>query len=212
MTGDRYLAGLWERSIDYGLSWFCGAVRGVKRSVSYAPSWSWASIEGGGSVAIRFLRNSKRKTLFKLIEARIVPDPPESGDPYGSLRTAELEIECLVYHFRWKKRGMRWAAEWELCIFADEAKTKRCSRITIARLADLWLDTSDLARKFKAADKIDGVCVPLWKFSLQRENFLLLEHDFKDRYRRIGMVPTLALPTFPHRFWGLPLVRRITLI
>ena len=46
---DEYLAGLWKASLPSGLLWCAGRRPGCpKRSSSYcAPTWSWASMEGG---------------------------------------------------------------------------------------------------------------------------------------------------------------------
>ena len=40
ITGDRYVAGLWERFLPFGLVWFCEPR--TSKSLSRAPSWPWA--------------------------------------------------------------------------------------------------------------------------------------------------------------------------
>ncbi|KAK7418677.1 hypothetical protein QQZ08_011151 [Neonectria magnoliae] len=48
-NGDTYLAGLWKRMIYSDLAWTTNASDGaqLRRSESYAPTWSWASVAGG---------------------------------------------------------------------------------------------------------------------------------------------------------------------
>ncbi|CAH0053557.1 unnamed protein product, partial [Clonostachys solani] len=75
-----------------------------------------------------------------LIDERIVADPP-NGNPAGLLQSAELDIECMVYHCRWM------GTQRELLSISHAS-------------SDFKLDISDLVRKVDEADKIQGVCIP----------------------------------------------------
>ena len=47
--GDVYLAGLWQKTLERDLLWYVSGVSGVhRRSMPWiAPTWSWASMDGG---------------------------------------------------------------------------------------------------------------------------------------------------------------------
>ncbi|KAM0138471.1 hypothetical protein ACHAO1_003505 [Botrytis cinerea] len=66
-SGDRYLAGLWEKDIEVKLLWWKDD-QSTKSDVYRAPSWSWASIDG-----------------------RVITEPPR---PFGEVRAGNLRISC----------------------------------------------------------------------------------------------------------------------
>lgn len=104
VKGDTYLAGLWKRTLHTDLSWETSASRGIQtwRNRAYAPSWSWVSVMGD-HVQLDIPRGKFANlpvSLIRLVAERIVPDPPD-GDPTGLLQSAELDIECMIYHYRW---------------------------------------------------------------------------------------------------------------
>lgn len=196
VSGDEYLAGLWKSMLYTNLMWCSRASEGVpaRRSTElYAPSWSWASVVGGNvELGVPQKRLGPLATpLIKLVEARVVPEPPE-GDPMGLLRSAELEIECMPHYYRWNDR------EGKLAVFRDEARMDCYFRKTAERRVgmrsgfDLMLDTSELVERFAAAGEIDGVCVPVhgtWLgYKGGSNEYLMLEHDAGSRFRRIGLL------------------------
>lgn len=99
-TKDTYLAGLWKKFIHSDLTWKADAGDGaeVLRSDSYAPTWSWASVVGGHtSLSMVYQKYGRTPiSLINLVAERIVSEPP-GGDPKGLLRSAELDIECMLY-------------------------------------------------------------------------------------------------------------------
>ncbi|KAI1103330.1 heterokaryon incompatibility protein-domain-containing protein [Jackrogersella minutella] len=189
ITSDVYLAGLWKSMIHMELSWRSKASQEVqvRRDTSYAPSWSWASIVGGGVYFYRFLP----KPLIELVESRIVTEPP-GGDPTGLLRSAELDINCILRYFRWQRRSKK------LQLFTDKVKAK-CyfeGKDTSWRLS---LDTSDLIKKFTEAEEIEGVCVPLcaseYVNHVPNTVYLMLEEEPGSdvRFKRIGRFYTKSI-------------------
>lgn len=86
----RYLAGIWEKDLIYGLLWICRANDGdFSPAPTYrAPSWSWACLDGqiiwGGD-----WDRGEMPPVFELLQADIEP----SGlDPFGAIATGRLVI------------------------------------------------------------------------------------------------------------------------
>ncbi|CAM1509816.1 Fc.00g001510.m01.CDS01 [Cosmosporella sp. VM-42] len=188
ISGDVYLAGLWKRMIYIDLLWATSASLGVqaRRSNSYAPSWSWVSIVGG-QVQLNIPRGKSSNfptPLIKLTDARVVPEPPD-GDPFGLLRSAELDIECMLYYYRWNGRLKK------LSVYTDDARTQ-CYFEKENDAGILQLDTSDLVKRFAEAGEIEGVCVPVCgaygSYGGGNNKYLVLEHDTDTRFRRIGVI------------------------
>ncbi|KAM5511909.1 heterokaryon incompatibility protein [Fusarium oxysporum f. sp. phaseoli] len=160
---DTYLAGLWKEVIHYDLTWRTNASEGaeVVRNESYAPTWSWASVVGGHT------------TLSAL---------PQS-DPTGLLRSAELDIECMPFYYRWTANSTRLAVykygTRSDCYFEEEFSSQ-----------NLQLDTTDMVRKFNEMSEMEGVCVPLCTsykgYGEVKNVFIMLEHVSGTKFRRIG--------------------------
>ena len=151
-------------------------------SESYAPSWSWASVVGGQlQLSIPHERwGELPSALIRLVDARIVPEPA-GGDPTGLLRSAELDIECMLFYYRWVGQTKK------LVVYSDEGGTRYFDTTS-----DLRLDTSDLVERFAQMDEIRGVCVPICGAYLGygggENEYLVLEHEASNKFRRIGMM------------------------
>ena len=184
VDGDTYLAGLWRRALHTDLSWHTDTDKGTpfRRNEAYAPSWSWASIRSGGvSIYIANPRgNGEPSSFIKFLDARLQPANP-GGDPMGLLRSAELDIECLLCYFRWLGTSK------ELKIY----RTKEMeSTLWIGNQQNLHLDTANLIERFGTTDEIDGFVVPLFsEYASHGGGFvklLLLENTGGNKYTRIG--------------------------
>jgi len=190
VNGDDYLAGLWKRMIYTDLGWKSRASKGIQAhlSESYAPSWSWMSIVGG-QVQLRIPRGryggTLPRSLIKLVEARIIPLFP-GGDLTGLLHSAELDIKCLLYYWRWEGESDP-QQERKLHIYRDEGRTDLSFETS-----DIYLDTTALVERFSESLEITGVCVPIngvyGGYGGGSNDYLVLEHEIGVRYRRIGMV------------------------
>jgi hypothetical protein len=187
VKGDTYLAGLWKRTLHTDLSWETSAGRGIqtRRNRAYAPSWSWVSIVGE-HVQLDIPRGKFANlpvSLIRLVGERIVPDPP-NGDPTGLLQSAELDIECMIHHYRWTGNSKT------VALYSDNEMMDQYAEISHAS-GDFKLDTSDLMRRFDEADKIEGVCIPLFGvyegYGGGHNKFLVLEPHAKNVYKRIGL-------------------------
>jgi hypothetical protein len=94
MTNDVYLAGLWNSSLHLGLAW-CWAqpaerLHRQKRPAKWrAPTWSWASIQGGGGVTWEGTLGIYRTPLIDILDVLCHPMGP---DPLGALDEAWLRL------------------------------------------------------------------------------------------------------------------------
>ncbi|KAH6868878.1 heterokaryon incompatibility protein-domain-containing protein [Thelonectria olida] len=187
VNGDTYLAGLWKRMVYIDLAWTTNASGGaqVLRCKSYAPTWSWASVAGGHTV-LHILKGKYGHLptpLIKLVDARIVAEPPE-GDSMGLLRSAELDIECMLYYYRWLKKSSK------LAVYTDEARTQ-CFFEKEIQTESLRLDTTDLARKFAEVEEAGGLCVAIHGsyggYGGGTNVYIMLEHGLNGKFKRIGL-------------------------
>ncbi|KAF2688520.1 HET-domain-containing protein [Lentithecium fluviatile CBS 122367] len=85
-----YLAGIWRERVVEDLLWETASSKAARVGRYRAPSWSWASIEGG----IKFQSFPQRYTLLaEILDARI--DPAES-DPFGEVRNGHLLVNARL--------------------------------------------------------------------------------------------------------------------
>ncbi|KAF5984267.1 hypothetical protein FCOIX_2770 [Fusarium coicis] len=155
ITKDTYLAGLWKKVIHSDLTWKTNAGDGteVLRSDSYAPTWSWASVVGGHtSLSLVYQKyGGVPISLINPVAERIVSEPP-GGDPTGLLRSAELDIECMLYYYRWISQSST------IAVFKDETKLKLYFDMQF--ISDyLLLDIADTVRKFKQMPEVEGTAI-----------------------------------------------------
>ncbi|KAF5975539.1 hypothetical protein FBULB1_7319 [Fusarium bulbicola] len=183
---DTYLAGLWKEVIHSDLTWKTNAIEGaeVVRNESYAPTWSWASVVGGHTTlsALHQRYSGLPQPLVTLVEDRIITEPP-GGDPTGLLRSAELDIECMLFYYRWTGPSTT------LAVYKDDIRSD-CYFEEDFSSQSLQLDTTDLVRKFKELEQVEGVCVPLcagyYGYGGGRNVFMMLDLVSGTTFRRIG--------------------------
>ncbi|KAF5627029.1 hypothetical protein F52700_8512 [Fusarium sp. NRRL 52700] len=183
---DTYLAGLWKGVIHSDLTWKTNANQGAEvfRNESYAPTWSWASIVGGHTTlnALHQRYGGLPTPLVRLVGNRIIAEPP-GGDRTGLLRSAELDIECMLFYYRWTAESST------LAVYRDSTRSD-CYFESKFSPQDLHLDITDMVRKFKEMEKVEGVCVPLCTgyhgYGGGRNVFVMLELVSGTTFRRIG--------------------------
>ncbi|KAI1364559.1 heterokaryon incompatibility protein-domain-containing protein [Xylaria arbuscula] len=190
-NGDTYMAGLWKNTFHVDLAWESRvgpSARAERVTDSYAPTWSWASIVGGDvQLALQSSRYRNIPVpLVTLVAERIIPSPP-NGDITGLLRSAELDIKCMLHYYRWKGRPK------QLALYVDEERTIcREEFDEEAVFRNLRLDTSDIVSLFSEATEIEGVCIPLYGvyqgYGGGDNKYLMLERDTETRYKRIGLL------------------------
>ncbi|KAF4495775.1 hypothetical protein FAGAP_8105 [Fusarium agapanthi] len=137
---DLYLAGLRKGVIHFDLTWKTNASEGAEviRNESYAPTWSWASVIGGHTTlsALHQWYSGLPQPLVNLVEERIIAEPP-GGDPTGLLRSAELDIECMLFYYRWTGPSTT------LAVYKDDIRSD-CYFEEDFGSQSLQLDTTDL--------------------------------------------------------------------
>ncbi|PCD34785.1 hypothetical protein AU210_007381 [Fusarium oxysporum f. sp. radicis-cucumerinum] len=184
---DTYLAGLWKKVIHSDLTWKTDASDGAKvfrSDSSYAPTWSWASVVGGHKTLNTVYQKYRGipVSLINLVAERIVSEPPGS-DPTGLLRSAELDIECMLYYYR------RTSQSTTLAVFKGEARHD-CYFRKESGSQHLHLDTADMVRKFKEMAEVEGVFVPFCGgyggYGGGKNVFIMLERVSGTTFRRIG--------------------------
>ena len=105
-----YLAGIWAKHLTFGLSW-SRSYSLLKKPAQYrAPSWSWASIDGGITSLINSWPPTRMQEQFddpawidkfgpRILECHMnLSDPsnPYVGFEYGSL--LKVEATCIGFH------------------------------------------------------------------------------------------------------------------
>src|SRR6478736_7720876 len=103
----------------------------------------------------RFASKVRRpfKAACEACGERVIAEPPGS-DPTGLLRSAELDIECMPFYYRWTANSTR------LAVYKDGTRSD-CYFEEEFSSQNLQLDTTDMVRKFNEMSEMEGVCVPL---------------------------------------------------
>lgn len=144
-TCDRYVVGLWRSQLIEGLLWQPGS--GVKAPTEYrAPSWSWASVDGG--LGCEGLSN---RGVYDFTDIAVVVDchvELKGVNPYGEVKSAWLTLRAPVeplflseteeeryHHPRMKTRtGHAWGSYYQFdTIDENEALTLALSVIILTQ-------------------------------------------------------------------------------
>lgn len=100
----KYLAGLWETDIMYGLLWEPKDKGTRKPSAYQAPSWSWASVIGPVSWDFDFHSGKSASTpVASMVHA--ATKPKNRNDVFGRLKDGSLNLRGALVHgtFEWKR-------------------------------------------------------------------------------------------------------------
>ncbi|KFZ11425.1 hypothetical protein V502_07545 [Pseudogymnoascus sp. VKM F-4520 (FW-2644)] len=90
LTGDKYVAGLWERDLKIGLLWRCEDPGNSRRPREYrAPTWSWAALDADVSLGF-----SDRSVVGTLHDAEVVDwDVKVAGrDRFGCVQSGHITL------------------------------------------------------------------------------------------------------------------------
>jgi hypothetical protein len=87
-----YYAGLWEDDFHHDLLWSVEQCSTVRQSEYRAPSWSWASTEGGVTWRFRNDRVDKCQAESSIVMAETIPS---GDDPLGEITSGKLIIKAL---------------------------------------------------------------------------------------------------------------------
>ncbi|KFX98256.1 hypothetical protein V490_02406 [Pseudogymnoascus sp. VKM F-3557] len=98
MTGDRYVHGLWERDLLYGLLWRCKEPKSSRRPREYrAPTWSWAALDADIDLGSSF----KDAVPGTLHDAEVIEwDVRLAGrDPFGCVEGGHITLSGYSWPF-----------------------------------------------------------------------------------------------------------------
>ncbi|OTB15728.1 hypothetical protein K445DRAFT_318014 [Daldinia sp. EC12] len=187
-TGDTYLAGLWKGALYSGLTWYVSSTASDRiRRHRHAPSWSWASLTKCGVHISCRAPDSQDTSCIKLVKERIVPKSLD-GDSFGLLRSAELEIECMVCYLRLER--LNYFIK-KASVYHNEARTRCCfeGKANI----EIFCDTSDLKENFRQQklrrDYLLLTFIPIYrekKFQSHSFSSLILECKANNKFKRVG--------------------------
>ncbi|KAF9549267.1 HET-domain-containing protein [Agrocybe pediades] len=109
ITNDEYLAGLWKHRFIDGLLWKCGAMRDRPKEYR-APTWSWASIDGGVEMHTpHMLEGPSTDYEASILSCSVTP--ANSSHPLGQVKFAILKLQAKVYPLMPNGRKCRFTEE-----------------------------------------------------------------------------------------------------
>jgi Heterokaryon incompatibility protein (HET) len=104
----RYLAGLWECDLLYGLTWrshrHSGDVEGslkARRRQGRGPTWSWASVNGAVGYETLAKPSMIKENSMKVASLRMASINPLTLDPMGRVSTGTIVIDGPLRLARW---------------------------------------------------------------------------------------------------------------
>ncbi|KAH7068366.1 heterokaryon incompatibility protein-domain-containing protein [Paraphoma chrysanthemicola] len=113
MTGDRFVAGLWEQELPEGLCWIACSnqdgtlpVRSSRPTVWRAPTWSWASVTD--SISTLSDQTDGMTSAVDILECLV------DKHPSGQVISAEITLRCRVIPIELHWKVYTGWARWEL--------------------------------------------------------------------------------------------------
>ncbi|KAE8448134.1 hypothetical protein EG329_009738 [Mollisiaceae sp. DMI_Dod_QoI] len=92
-TGDQYLAGLWRRQVEEQLCWRrSGSQTAGKRPAWRAPSWSWASVDGG----VTWYTRQKGVLDTQYAHVLDASTTQDSYNPFGQITGGLIRLACCT--------------------------------------------------------------------------------------------------------------------
>ena len=96
-SGIEYVAGLWRKNLESQLRWqrTHSPGRRERPAVYRAPSWSWASIDGGLMIPKRSdLSERASHHILNVTVRRVLIQPLSPDNPFGEILSATLNLRC----------------------------------------------------------------------------------------------------------------------
>ena len=214
LWGCAYYAGLWEKKLIEGLGWLVFDPFTSSIIESYAPSWSWPSIDGqvGWPSGLPpdddapVLEHPVRNT--KLVECRVTP--ANKAAPFGQVTDWSLTIEGFAQWIQWdgqqqiEAKGLdpdsrplkSVALGAEIYPEGIVARARPdCSELQISRRKKNW-NPSEPPHEWVEYDfylgeeeaETNEITLPVLVIVISRESALMLCAIEDDTYRRIGLL------------------------
>ncbi|KUJ18197.1 HET-domain-containing protein [Mollisia scopiformis] len=184
--GDTYVAGLWRTGMEEMLCWRRLSSERPQNEEYRAPSWSWASVDGG----VEYYPRAPDQELQLLSKVHHVSVTPLGPDPFGQLKDGILTISCpgalsgVWYRHSFKGNVQIQLPQKELFMKVDsDVNFTVYGVLRVILLPMVKLVTRKEDRKFQARDYYQG---------------LVLQPTLKKKgeYRRIGSFSNLDLISF----------------
>lgn len=103
ITKDEYIAGHWRINLEQSLFWTC--IPGAFRVKLYrAPTWSWASIEGGLTAQDEY-RPSDDPESLQVLNACVQVD---GDNPFGRVTAGKLMVKASAMEAHWSSERRGW--------------------------------------------------------------------------------------------------------
>ncbi|RGP70207.1 hypothetical protein FSPOR_4107 [Fusarium sporotrichioides] len=172
---DKYMVGLWKQALHTDLMWESNTFEGapVKRDMSIAPSWSWASLYGGKitvpAAHQRYGGEPRSHIVFVGARAEL-----ENSD-----KIRKLDIKATKYFFQKRENSD------EVDFFADQAMSQHL----YGGKVEIRFDTEEIMLAHNDPG-YKGTCIVAHSgyqgYGGFKVAFLLVEHITGSKYRRIG--------------------------
>jgi hypothetical protein len=177
----KYFSGLWECDFHSGLLWI--AYSGAKPCKTRAPSWSWASLNGGIHYPCGSTHVTPDEHCITIIECSV---ELSSNDPMGQVSSGLLKCRGPLSKVLWRRGERPWSV----------------IAVILRDVDELVEEDSRTSFPFGLLDTIPWDCPPhLWCLLVVKNQGLvnrglileLSPHD--NKYRRVGQF------TFPDDSW-----------
>ncbi|MCJ1469471.1 hypothetical protein MMC07_008104 [Pseudocyphellaria aurata] len=210
-TGDRYLAGLWERDLKTGLLWQPSYAQGprLQRPSRYrAPSWSWAALEGPVSFSndVSYTPPGEPDTVIAFALRDIVVDIERVGsDPFGMVASGTLTVtgQLKPVEYQIETKSM----EYYMSPYPSmqDSLYSGGEKIGIA-----FFDEAGTHGPLYCLEV--GACFPVYSFENRDVHILILKSvGTHEKYARVG-VGTLDFTGTETRWFDDAPTKRITLV
>jgi hypothetical protein len=93
---DNYKAGLWQQHMPLNLLWYTIYAHSEPRPAYRAPSWSWASIDGGVLIPEHKTLSGYHPDRYTSKVLHVETQLASKSAPYGQVLSGKLRIEGLV--------------------------------------------------------------------------------------------------------------------
>jgi hypothetical protein len=114
--GSSYFAGIWAYRLHSGLLWEAREPF-TRRTLNTAPSWSWASLEGGVMMTI----NEHCEGLVEILAVDM--KPAMSSQPFGSVTGGTIRFRGPLTKATFVRKGDT-SYDWEIDFFPDQSEPR----------------------------------------------------------------------------------------
>ncbi|KAH6672104.1 heterokaryon incompatibility protein-domain-containing protein [Halenospora varia] len=157
VTGDIYLAGLWEKALCPGLMWQTLSALKSRPSTYIAPTWSWLSVPG--PILYANYERTRNPHLVEILEAGTVL---AGSDETGAILSGKITLRGQMKLAQRKGHNQLWG------VVVEE----------LVRIGHALVDFE--------SDGVDAIDGPLWCLRIFKDKGLLLKPS-GENYQRVGI-------------------------